>query len=806
MRYESWNLHENLQEVWDTILAGCEPVRRYTGYVMASCPAHPDRSPSLEVRPNDDGTKILVKCQAGCETESVLAALGVEYSQLFARCTAAGTGPAGEPVPSLEAISRAKRLPVQFLKELGCKEVPNGVLIPYRDEDRNEVTFRIRTRMSGSDKYVSKRKAKAAVYGADRLTALATREGKSLALVEGETDAWTLWFHAIPALGISSSTHTKALLKRHVEGFSTIYVVREPDAAGGKFVAGVAGRLYDHGFGGRVVVIGMDAVKDPSDLHVRVGGDRERFAAAWKAALEAGEPLDVREAVYQDAGAGVPAEKTQKADQTADLFVMGKEHAEIVLDEVSGLAVARIAQDDGEKIDCAVKSGTFTSWLTRLYLKENGRPALRANLENAVSNLAAAYTRKVRTYCRVARVGDRVYYDLCSGGRVVEVTPAGWRVLEKSPVFFLRGADMAPQVEPVRGGAVSDLARLVNVAPDEFPLLVAFLLDALKGHKPYLFASIHGPQGTGKSWVLHAVKSLLDPSRLANGLAVPKAEADLHVLARHRYLLDFDNVSRIPAGMSDALCRLSTGAGAATRTLYTNGDETVFGGANPCLFNGIPDFVERADLQGRTVSLSLPRITDAARRAEADLGGEFARSRPRILGALFDVVAVGLRHLDGVPAAGGPRMMDTFRWLRACEAGTDLRLADAYREHVEGALADHASNDPLVRTLTAALAVYFGEHPDVGHTWTGTATELYEMMKRYWQADTRKEEAQIPGNGKVLSNRLMTLAEPLSRIGVAVSKGRSKSTRFLVIDATRYFSPRSPDAQDGGPEAGVERV
>jgi hypothetical protein len=795
MRYESWNLNHNLREVWDAILDRCERHKKYTGYFMVCCPAHPDRDPSLEIKPNGEGDKILLRCQAGCDTSAVMHALGLEYEQLFADNRVVERETIKEQVPTLETLAGAKKLPVLFLKELGCTQHKRGVLIPYFDEDYEEITFRIRVKMSGSEKYVSKPGAKVSVYGADRLPTGSDREGKNLVLVEGETDSWTLWHHGIAALGISSSTHTKSLLKRHVEGFGHVYVVREPDAAGDKFVKGVAGRLYHHGFTGAVTILTLGEDKDPSGMHVRVGGDRDRFVEEWRNVLQAGEVLNVRETVHEEVGSERLADKPQKADQTADLFELGKQHAEVVLDEVSKHAVARITLD-GERVDCPVKSRTFKNWLTRLYQQEKGKPALGVNLENAVNNVAAAYTKKVRTYCRVARVRDEVYYDLCSGGKVVEVTRDGWRVLEKSPVFFLRGADMSPQVEPVRDGTVADLTRLVNVAGDEFPLLVAFLLDAMKGQKPYLFASVHGPQGTGKSWVLHVVKSLIDPSKLANGLAVPKTDMDLFVLARHRHLIDFDNVTRIPAGISDALCRLSTGSGAATRTLYTNDEETVFGGANPCLFNGIPDFVERADLQGRTVSLSLPQITDAARRAEAELGREFDRLKPGILGAIFNLVSNGLRNLDTVPAIGGPRMMDSYRWLKACEVGTGLKLADVYKDHVEGAMADHATNDPLVQALLAALTDHFGRRPKTGHIWTGTASALYDTIKQTWLTDTRKEENQIPGNGRLLSNRLMMLAEPLSRVGVDVSKRRTNKDRFLVIDATRYFSPRRPDVEE----------
>ena len=49
---------------------------------IAKCPSHEDRRPSLGVRELDDGRTLLV-CRAGCDTESVLAAVGLNFDALF---------------------------------------------------------------------------------------------------------------------------------------------------------------------------------------------------------------------------------------------------------------------------------------------------------------------------------------------------------------------------------------------------------------------------------------------------------------------------------------------------------------------------------------------------------------------------------------------------------------------------------------------------------------------------------------------------------------------------------------------------
>ena len=52
------------------------------GKWTARCPAHDDRTPSLNIRELDDG-KVLLKCWAGCSIEAIVKALGLHLRDLF---------------------------------------------------------------------------------------------------------------------------------------------------------------------------------------------------------------------------------------------------------------------------------------------------------------------------------------------------------------------------------------------------------------------------------------------------------------------------------------------------------------------------------------------------------------------------------------------------------------------------------------------------------------------------------------------------------------------------------------------------
>lgn len=56
--------------------------QRQSGQWSACCPAHDDKGPSLSVRETPEGS-VLLHCFAGCSVTEVVAALGLQMSDLF---------------------------------------------------------------------------------------------------------------------------------------------------------------------------------------------------------------------------------------------------------------------------------------------------------------------------------------------------------------------------------------------------------------------------------------------------------------------------------------------------------------------------------------------------------------------------------------------------------------------------------------------------------------------------------------------------------------------------------------------------
>ena len=66
----------------EKVLDKLDGARGSKGSWRALCPAHEDREPSLSITEGDDG-RALLKCFAACDTENVVAALGLEMKELF---------------------------------------------------------------------------------------------------------------------------------------------------------------------------------------------------------------------------------------------------------------------------------------------------------------------------------------------------------------------------------------------------------------------------------------------------------------------------------------------------------------------------------------------------------------------------------------------------------------------------------------------------------------------------------------------------------------------------------------------------
>ena len=221
---------------------------------------------------------------------------------------------------------------------------------------------------------------------------------------------------------------------------------------------------------------------------------------------------------------------------------------------------------------------------------------------------------------------------------------------------------------------------------------------------------------------------LADPST-APLRSEPREPRDLMIAAANNHTLAFDNISTIKPWLSDCLCRLATGGGFSTRSLYENREEEIFDAVRPVILNGIPEFVTRPDLVSRSIFQYPPPIPERTRQDERVFWPKFEQARPAILGALCDILVTALRREATIDMPSKPRMADFAVWIVAAEPACPWE-AGRFLQVYAGNRAQAAEATLEGEPVADLVKVVVGKSTDTPKSWTGTATDLLDELKR----------------------------------------------------------------------------
>jgi hypothetical protein len=313
---------------------------------------------------------------------------------------------------------------------------------------------------------------------------------------------------------------------------------------------------------------------------------------------------------------------------------------------------------------------------------------------------------------------------------------------------------------PQRGGNIEMLRPFLNTTASDFTLAIAYLLAALRPSSTYPVWVTFGEQGRAKTESIRKFRRLIDP-HIVETTGLPFGARDLFINATNSHFQGYENVSELSARMSDNLCRLSTGGGARTRKLFKDSDEVYFYGSRPVAMEGIAINISRPDLQRRSIITEaepLPEYKD-----QQELDAEFEFRRPKILGALLDMMVRGLRMLPETPTSSKKDSMAGFtRWSIAC--GVE-GFEEAYAWNKQNAINVMLSHDPLALAIRALMKNR--------KVWRGTTSELMDLIGPSITIKSLEK----------LSSEVRRLATPLRTIGLDIDKeNRTADERGLKIE------------------------
>jgi hypothetical protein len=433
------------------------------------------------------------------------------------------------------------------------------------------------------------------------------------------------------------------------------------------------------------------------------------------------------------------------------------------------------------KAECReLKSKGLRNLLTHAALKATGKlptPEAIASVVGVLEANAEFDGTYEDVFLRVAcgPSGSSSFLDLADReGRIIEIRPDGWELAAGPQVFLRRAAGQLALPVPARGGSLELLKKYVNVEEADWTLFIGWLTAALTPVGPHPILVVTGEQGAAKSTMLRVCRRLIDPNA-SPVRTQPKELRDLMIAARKSWLMAYDNITTLPAWLSNGLCGLATGTGFTIRSLGTDDDETIFVAQRPIIMNGISDFVEKADLGDRSFFLHLPRIPRSTRQTERAFWADFDRECPLILGGLLDAVSAGMRALPDVQLGGLSRLADAGLWGEAVARG--LGWAPGFFTKALEANRAEANDWTLEESPVAIALIDLSIRCAI---FRGTMQELLQTLGTL-SPSTKGRSSDWPKSPRLLSVKLRQLAPQLRSLGIDVEFVREGQHRIVTV-------------------------
>lgn len=416
---------------------------------------------------------------------------------------------------------------------------------------------------------------------------------------------------------------------------------------------------------------------------------------------------DVYEPIKKDQENKKPESQTKKLLKFVTPLIK-----KLVISSTDSNGVYGLVSVDNHYETIEIGSAQSISWLKAKYF-ESYQEVLSEETYKAALDLIRArapflkQVEKEPIYKRCARVGDSIYYDLCTNDwKIVKITKDEISIIQHNvnTPLFTRSKNQTEQATPnfrVNYNALEKYCNILRINNQLFPVhLCTMFVESI----PVPTITIIGQQGSIKSTQSALIKKIIDPTgiNIEEQLShLPRSTEDLNLILATNYYVAFDNVSYIDSEQSDIFCKTITGASYSRRKKYTDNDLNILKIRRKFGLNGITVNIANGDLQERSVIYYTDKVPKSERKTESKVLEEFRSIQSDVLGQIFISLQKSLKIVDRVESEIDelPRMADFAIWGEAISRSLGNKsgqFLDWYNKEIESGIDRLSEASPII--------------------------------------------------------------------------------------------------------------
>ncbi len=444
------------------------------------------------------------------------------------------------------------------------------------------------------------------------------------------------------------------------------------------------------------------------------------------------------------------------------LIKLTKKHKKF-LDENKKPYVAIISDEHTEVY--RIESNEYKGILQKMFRESTGKYMRDKNIKEVIeiiSNDAKVYGEQIPLKLRIAQNGEHLYYDLGDiEWQTIKISSKKWSIVHNQNIIFKRYQHQKAQCLPEGNGSVKELLEFINVSNKQKILFIVTIISYFIPNLAHPIMFVYGEKGSGKSSISKVLKELIDPSDI-QVYAKPKNEKDMPQFLSKHWFAPFDNISKLSSSESDDLCCAITEASFVKRALYLDDDEVSYKIRNCILINCINIVAAKDDLIDRSVLINLKRIADEKRMTDEDYWKNFIKAKPRILGAIFDVIVKAIRMFPDIKPPILFRLADYTKWgfaIAQALGGLGDKFIEQYKQNVQQQNREIIDMNPVATTI-----VKFMEKKE---KWEGSASHLLKSLEKiaFIEGISIRNEFWVKSPA-ALTRRLNSIESNLLQIGI----------------------------------------